>query len=67
MYLSPNPPDENRQCYECDHYHYDSFHDESWCDELIDYKWRPSIIDPGGTCEYWKAWKVKEQEIDYDI
>ena len=61
MYQSPIPPNKDRQCYECVSYHYDSFHDESWCNnnnsELVG-----RFIDGCGTCELFYSWKQAEKD-----
>lgn len=62
MYIPPIMPDENRVCYQCIFYHYDSFYDESWCSEKNGKKYRPMLISGDGTCEFFESWELKEKQ-----
>lgn len=56
-YQSPIPPNEDRMCCDCVHNHYDSWHDESWCD-----KQHFTLLDGGGTCEHFESWREVERK-----
>ncbi len=52
MYQSPISVDEDKQCYECKNYEYDSIYNMSYC--LLGYghgEW--SLVDAEGSCESW--------------
>jgi len=53
MYQSPEPVNEDKQCFECKFYKYDSFHDESYCKAGFG-AGTQCLVDPKGTCENWE-------------
>jgi len=44
-------------CSDCTHYHYDTFYDEIWCDELKEH-----LCCGCHTCEYFESWELKEKQ-----
>jgi len=61
MYQSTMSIDKEKQCFDCKHYKYDSFHDESYC--KAGYGCGLScLVDPKGTCEHWEEYIVENQK-----